>query len=52
MGYLKLPDGKRIAVNLGVDVDLSLYGLADLIDHRHPLCHVENLVRKLACRGF
>ncbi|HIH4203540.1 TPA: hypothetical protein ACYSK2_002844, partial [Salmonella enterica] len=21
MGYLKLPEGKRIAVNLGVDVD-------------------------------
>ncbi len=23
---------------------LSLYGWADLIDHRHPLCHEEDLV--------
>ncbi len=36
MGYLKLPEGKRIAVNLGVDVDVQSYGWADLIDRRHP----------------
>lgn len=25
MGYLKLPEGKRIAVNLGVDVDAQSF---------------------------
>lgn len=52
MGYLKLPEGKRIAVNLGVDVDAQSLWLADLIDRRHPLCHGESLVHKLAYQGF
>lgn len=52
MGYLKLPEGKRIAVNLGVDVDAQSLWLGIYIDRRHPLCHEESLVHKLAYQGF
>ncbi len=53
MGYLKLPEGKKDCGQSWCRVDAqSLYGWADLIDHRHPLCHEESLVHKLAYAGF
>lgn len=52
MGYLKLPEGKRIAVNLGVDVDAQSLWLGGFNRPSPSFMSRESLVHKLAYQGF